>query len=160
MPQISAGLLMYRIRDRLLEVLLVHPGGPFFKNKDEGAWSIPKGEAARGENLLETAQREFTEELGLTPQGPYLPLTPIRQKGGKTVHAWALKTDIKSVHFVSNLFAMEWPPKSGHFMEFPEVDRAEFFEMRTAKLKINVAQIALLEELESLVGSVPLQHGE
>jgi predicted NUDIX family NTP pyrophosphohydrolase len=151
MPRLSAGLLMYRIEDDGVEVLLAHPGGPFFRNKDEGAWSIPKGEPDGDEDLLLTAQREFEEETGITPTGPFMPLKPIKQKGGKIVHAWAFKGDCDPKTVRSNTFVMEWPPKSGRQAEFPEIDRAEFFDLKTARTKIKAGQEALLEELEAVL---------
>jgi predicted NUDIX family NTP pyrophosphohydrolase len=151
MPRISAGLLMYRIQDGKLQVLLAHPGGPFFKNKDEGAWSIPKGEVEPNEDLLETARREFEEETGITPAGPFIALSPVKQKGGKIVHAWAFKGDCDPSAIVSNTFTMEWPPRSGLQMEFPEIDRAEFFDLAAARRKLKAAQMALIEELEKFV---------
>ena len=150
MSRISAGLLMYRIHGGTLQVLLAHPGGPFFKNKDEGAWSIPKGEVEPGEDLLETAKREFEEETGITPKGPFIALTPITQKGGKIVHAWAFEDDCDPSAIVSNTFTIEWPPKSGQQMEFPEIDRADFFDVAAAKRKVKAAQVALIEELERI----------
>jgi predicted NUDIX family NTP pyrophosphohydrolase len=138
---------MYRIRQGTLQVLLAHPGGPFWRNKDEGAWSIPKGEAEPGEDLLATAQREFEEELGVKPTGQLIQLDPIKQKGGKIVHAWAFEGDCDPAAIKSNVFMMEWPPKSGRQMEFPEVDRAEFFDLDVARKKISPAQVALLDEL-------------
>jgi predicted NUDIX family NTP pyrophosphohydrolase len=138
---------MYRINDGVVQVLLAHPGGPFFSNKDDGVWSIPKGEPDTGEDLLVTAQREFEEETSIKATGRFIPLKPIKQKGGKIVHAWAFEGDCDPSTIKSNMFTMEWPPKSGQQMEFPEVDRAEFFEMETAKRKIKPAQIDLLEEL-------------
>ena len=149
MSRTSAGILMYRRRGSELEVLLVHPGGPFWRNKDEGVWSIPKGEAAEGEDLLEAARREFEEETGFTPDGSFIPLAPVRQKSGKTVHAWAVERDLDPETIRSNTFTLEWPPKSGKHVEFPEVDRAAFFDLETAGKKINPAQSALLTELES-----------
>jgi predicted NUDIX family NTP pyrophosphohydrolase len=151
MPRISAGLLMYRIKDGVVEVLLVHPGGPFFRNKDDGAWSIPKGEPEPGEELLLTAQREFEEETGAKPIGPFLPLQPIQQKGGKIVHAWAFPGDCDPTSVTCNTFTMEWPPHSGHQREFPEFDRAEFFDRETAKRKIKSGQERLIEELGTLL---------
>ena len=147
MPRISAGLLMYRTAANRLEVLLVHPGGPFFRNKDDGVWSIPKGEPNTEEDLLITAQREFEEETGLKPAGPFVLLKPVKQKGGKVVHAWVFEGDCDPAAIQSNTFTMEWPPRSGQQMEFPEVDRADFFDMDTATQKINPAQVGLLEEL-------------
>lgn len=122
MPKISAGLLMYRIQNGQLQLLLVHPGGPFFKSKDEGAWSIPKGEVEPDEDLLETAKREFIEELGITPTGPFIELTLVKQKGGKIVYAWAFQGECDPSSIVSNRFSMEWPLKSGRQVEFPEID--------------------------------------
>ena len=141
---------MYRIHGGTLQVLLAHPGGPFFKNKDEGAWSIPKGEVEPGEDLLDTAKREFEEETGITPKGPFIALTPITQKGGKIVHAWAFEDDCDPSAIVSNTFTIEWPPKSGQQMEFPEIDRADFFDVAAAKRKVKAAQVALIEELEGI----------
>jgi predicted NUDIX family NTP pyrophosphohydrolase len=151
MPKLSAGLLMYRIKDDRVEVLLVHPGGPFFRKKDEGAWSIPKGEPDGEEDLLLTAQREFEEETGVAPIGPFTPLKPVKQQGGKIVHAWAFNGDCDPNAVRSNLFTMEWPPKSGRQAEFPEIDRAEFFDLATAKKKIKAGQDALLEELQAIL---------
>jgi predicted NUDIX family NTP pyrophosphohydrolase len=153
MPQISAGLLMYRIRDGKLQVFLAHPGGPFFTRKDEGAWTIPKGEVEAGEELLETAKREFQEETGIAPTGPFMPLKPVKQKGGKIVHAWAFEGDCEGKVVVSNTFTMEWPPRSGRQAEFPEIDRAEFFDVPMAKRKIKTAQGAIIEELERVVAN-------
>lgn len=151
MPRISAGLLMYRIRDGVLQVLLAHPGGPLFRNKDEGAWSIPKGEIEPGEDLLDAAQREFEEETGIKPSGPFVPLASIQQKGGKIVHAWAFEGDCDPASIKSNTFTMEWPPRSGQQGEFPEIDRAAFFDLETAKRKIKAAQWGLVTELEMLL---------
>ena len=151
MPRVSAGLLMYRIQDGKLQVLLAHPGGPLFKNKDEGDWTIPKGEIEPGEDLLEAAKREFEEETGVTPTGPFTVLTPIQQKGGKIVHAWAFKGDCDPGAIVSNTFRIEWPPRSGRLMDFPEIDRAEFFDVAAASRKIKAAQAALIDELQGVV---------
>lgn len=151
MPRTSAGLLMYRVKDGVVQVLLAHPGGPFFRNKDDGAWSIPKGEPDGDEDLLMTARREFEEETGLAPQGPLLPLSPIKQKGGKIVHAWAFRGDCDPAVLTSNTFTMEWPPHSGRQAEFPEMDRAEFFDFPAARHKIKAGQEKLLDELESLL---------
>jgi len=147
MSKISAGILLYRIRQGAIEVLLVHPGGPFFRSKDEGAWSIPKGESDGDDDLLAVARREFEEETGQTPSGPFIALEPIKQKGGKVVHAWAYQGDCDPAQIKSNTFSLEWPPKSGRTQEFPEIDRAGFFGLVEAKRKINPAQAALLEEL-------------
>ena len=148
MPKESTGLLMYRRRNAKLELLLVHPGGPFWKNKDTGAWSIPKGELQAGEAPLAAARREFAEELGFDPQSDFIPLTPVQQKSGKRVQVWAFEGNCDPVLLKSNTFQMEWPPRSGQLREFPEVDRAEFFPMAEAKKRINPAQVACLEELE------------
>jgi len=139
---------MYRSRGPTLEAFLVHPGGPFFRNKDVGAWTIPKGLPEPGEELLAAAVREFAEETGLVAGGPWLDLGQIRQKGGKIVHAWAFEGDVPSAFVLeSNLFELEWPPRSGKKQSFPEVDRAEFFELAVARDKINVAQVDLLDRL-------------
>ena len=151
--RVSAGLLMYRTVGCDTQVLLAHPGGPFFKNKDEGAWSIPKGEIEPDEDYLAAAQREFEEETGLTSAGPFVELTPVKQKGGKVVHAWAFEGNCDPAEIVSNTFTMEWPPKSGRQMEFPEMDRAEFFNLETSRRKINAAQAGMIDELETLLSS-------
>lgn len=153
MPRVSAGLLMYRVRDGKLQVLLAHPGGPFFRDKDRGAWTIPKGEPEPGEDLLDVAKREFAEETGVAPVGPFIPLTAIKQKGGKIVHAWAFKGDCDPAAIVSNTFTMEWPPKSEQQAEFPEIDRADFFEVAAARRKIKPAQMPLIEDLERILGA-------
>jgi predicted NUDIX family NTP pyrophosphohydrolase len=150
MPRISAGLLMYRIHNGKLQVLLAHPGGPKLENKDEKAWSIPKGEVEPGEDLLKTAKREFEEETGVTPTGRFIPLTPVQQKGGKIVHAWAFKGDCDPRATVSNTIRIEWPPGSGRQIEIPESDRADFFEVDVAKRKIKAGQEGLIEELERI----------
>jgi predicted NUDIX family NTP pyrophosphohydrolase len=149
MPRLSAGLLMYRIKDGRIEVLLAHPGGPYFVKKD--SWSIPKGEPDADEDLLITAQREFEEETGLKPTGPFLPLKPIKQKGGKIVHAWAFEGDCDPADIKSNTFTMEWPPHSGRQQEFPEIDRADFFDLATARKKIKAGQEAFLDELAEIL---------
>ena len=151
MAKISAGLLMYRVRGNELEFLLAHPGGPFWKARDAGAWTIPKGEIQPGEEPLSAAKREFEEEIGLKPEGNFLELQPITQKGGKIVHAWAFEGECDTTNIRSNTFQMEWPPHSGKFTTCPEVDRASFFGMAEAKQKINPAQIAFLEELQELL---------
>jgi len=144
----SAGLIMFRRRNGQVEVLLVHPGGPYWARKDRGAWSIPKGKIEPGEDPLHAACREFEEETGFKPQGPFHPLKPIRQRSGKIVHAWAFEGDCDPRKFHSNQFEMEWPPKSGRIRKFPEIDRAAFFPLPVAKEKILPAQVPLLEELE------------
>jgi predicted NUDIX family NTP pyrophosphohydrolase len=148
----SAGLLMYRIRGGAVEVLLVHPGGPFWAKKDLGAWSIPKGEYAPGEDPLDAARREFEEETGIRPGGPLLPLAAARQPGGKEVLAWAVAGDADPAAIRSNTFSMEWPPRSGRTADFPEVDRAGWFALDGARKKILKGQLALLEQLERLLG--------
>jgi predicted NUDIX family NTP pyrophosphohydrolase len=150
MPKQSAGLLMFRLRDGEPEVLLVHPGGPFWATKDEGAWSIPKGEFPAEEQPLAAAQREFEEETGCRARGPFIPLTPVTQRSGKLVHAWAVEGDCNAAQLRSNVFSLEWPPKSGRRQEFPEVDRAEWFSVPVALRKINPAQRAFLTELVTL----------
>jgi len=144
--------LLYRIRGGL-EVFLVHPGGPFFTKKDAGSWTIPKGEFTFSEETLDAAVREFYEETGVRPAGPFAALTAIRQKGGKTVHAWAAEGDMDASAIVSNTFEIEWPPRSGRRQSFPEVDRAGWFDAATARIKINAAQAALIVELESRLGA-------
>jgi predicted NUDIX family NTP pyrophosphohydrolase len=158
MPRVSAGLLMYRIQDGKLQVLLAHPGGPFFKNKDVGAWTIPKGEVESDEDLLEAAKREFKEETGVTPTGPFTALTAIQQKGGKIVHAWAFKGDCDPGAIVSNTFRIEWPPHSGRRMDFPEIDRAEFYDVAVASRKIKAAQAALIDELQGVVADLQVSE--
>ena len=139
---------MFRKRNGALEVLLVHPGGPFWRNKDAGAWTIPKGEIAEGEDFLARARTEFQEELGFAPSADLIELGSVKQKGGKTVHAWAFEGHLPNdFKLASNTFEMEWPPRSGHTQAFPEIDRAEFFTIDEAKRKINSAQIPLLERL-------------
>jgi len=152
MPKTSAGLIMYRRREGNLEVLLVHPGGPFWQRKDEGAWTIGKGELAPGEDALEAARREFEEETGIKPQGPFLELAPIRQKGGKIVQAWAFRCDCDPGEIKSNTFTMEWPPHSGKKQEFPEVDRAKWFSIESARRKILKGQADFLTQLEDMLG--------
>jgi predicted NUDIX family NTP pyrophosphohydrolase len=133
MSKLSAGLLLYRIRDERLEVLLVHPGGPFWARKDLGSWTIPKGEIVPGEDPLAAAIREFEEELGFAPLGELLPLGMVNQKGGKNVHAWAFEGNCNPRALKSNTFTIEWSPRSGRMQEYPEVDRAEFFWNRGGK---------------------------
>ena len=146
----SAGLLMYRRFAETVEVLLVHPGGPFWAKKDAGAWSIPKGECEPGEEPLAAAIREFREETGLQPEPPYLPLTPIRQRGGKIVEAWAFEGDCDPSSLTSATVSIEWPRGSGRRHEFPEVDRASWFDLEEARRRILPAQAPLLDELEAM----------
>jgi predicted NUDIX family NTP pyrophosphohydrolase len=154
MAKVSAGLIMYRFRAGRLQVLLVHPGGPYWRSKDAGSWTIPKGEPVADEDLLAVAQREFTEETGLVPRAPYTPLPPVKQRGGKVVHAWAFEGDCDPATIRSNTFDLEWPPRSGKTASFPEVDRAAFFDVAEGKHKINVTQGALLDTLERLIGTL------
>jgi predicted NUDIX family NTP pyrophosphohydrolase len=147
MAKSSAGLLMYRQRGGL-EVLLVHPGGPFWKSKDDGAWTIPKGEFSADELPLDAALREFREETGLEARGPFTELGPVKQKGGKVVYCWAFEGDCDPAAIRSNTFTMEWPPKSGKQAEFPEIDRAAWFTPAEARKKILPALTALIEQLE------------
>lgn len=146
MPKISAGLLMYRIRDNKTEFFLIHHGGPFFKNKDNGFWGIPKGKVNPGEEEIEAAKREFKEETGFDPIGELKMLTPVKMKSGKIVKAWTFKGDCNPGAIKSNTVKMMWPPLSGRIIEFPEVDRAGFFEINEAKIKMNPAQIPFLKE--------------
>ncbi|MGE5300707.1 MAG: NUDIX domain-containing protein [Acidobacteriota bacterium] len=152
MAKISAGILLYRKRKGGLEVFLVHPGGPLWAKKDLGAWSIPKGEIDPGEDALYAARREFEEETGFPVSGTFIPLSPVRLKSGKLVHAWAIEGDCDPEAIRSNTFSMEWPPKSGRQQEFPEIDRATWLDLEEAKGKINKGQAPLLEELGRLEG--------
>ena len=154
MPKKSAGLLLFRkaADESGIEVLLVHPGGPFWGKKDDGAWTIPKGEFSDDEEPLTAAKRELQEELGCAaPDGDYLPLTPIKQKNGKIVHAWAVEGNFDPATLQSNTFELEWPPKSGRSQRFPEVDRADWFPPEIAKRKMLFGQDSLVDELLSLV---------
>jgi predicted NUDIX family NTP pyrophosphohydrolase len=151
MGRVSAGLLLFRRTFEGVEVLLVHPGGPFWKNKDPGAWSIPKGEVGESEDLLEAARREFAEELGFEAKGEFVPLGEVKQKGGKTVHAWAVEGDCDPGMCKSNTFRMKWPPRSETWVEFPEVDQAAFFTIAEARGKINAGQVGLLDRLVGMV---------
>lgn len=151
MPNSSAGVILYRFRDTAPEVLLVHPGGLFWARRDAGAWSIPKGEPGEGEDLLNAAIREFREETGLSVVGAFLPLTPMRQKSGKVIHAWAIAGDCDPGEIHSNRFEMEWPPKSGRMCTFPEVDRGAFFTLEEAERRIVPGQRPLIAELRKLL---------
>jgi predicted NUDIX family NTP pyrophosphohydrolase len=155
MAKTSAGLLMYRRRGRTLEVLLVHPGGPFWAKKDLGAWSIPKGEIDPGEDPLAAARRELAEETGFSTEGVFQPLGPITQAGGKVVHAFALEGDADPAGLRSNTFSIEWPPRSGRLQSFAEVDRAAWLPLDLARQKINPAQVALLDQLAALLTRAP-----
>lgn len=147
MSKTSAGLIMYRMREDKLEVLLVHPGGPFWTKKDDGAWFMPKGELNPSEDPLAAAKREFEEETGLKPEGTLLPLGTVRQKSGKTIHAWAFEGDCDPAHLKSNTFTIEWPPRSGRQAEFPEIDRAGFFDLAQAEKKMHPVEFPLLRRL-------------
>lgn len=151
MPRLSAGILLYRFRDGTLEVFLVHPGGPFWAKEDLGAWSIPKGEFAEGEDPLDAAKREFEEETGFSVEGDFHELGPLKQPSGKIVHAWAVEGDCDASAIESNTFTMEWPPRSGRRQEFPEVDRAGWFDAGTAKEKILKGQVGFIGELEAII---------
>jgi len=147
MAKQSAGLLLFRETDLGVEVLLVHPGGPYWSRKDAGAWQIPKGEFGEDEAPLAAAQREFEEELGAAPAGNFIPLQPVRQAGGKLVFAWGLRGDFDTAQLKSNMFSLEWPPKSGQQQAFPEVDRAEWFRLEIARTKILKSQMPFLDQL-------------
>ena len=151
MAKLSAGILLYRLADDSLEVMLVHPGGPLWQNKDLGAWSIPKGEFLPGQDPLATAKREFKEETGGTVRGSFTEMMPVRQAGGKLVYAFAVEGDFDVTKLKSNTFSMEWPPKSGRMEEIPEVDRGEWFDLNTARIKMNPAQAAFIDQLEALL---------
>lgn len=151
MTRVSAGLLLFRRRGGL-EVLLAHPGGPYWQNKDEGAWTVPKGEIEAGEDELAAARREFAEETGYLPQGGVLSLGSARQPGGKLVHVWALADDWDPAQLRSNTFSMEWPPKSGRSQVFPEIDRAGWFALDEARRKILEGQVVFLDRLKAALG--------
>lgn len=148
---VSSGLIMYKKEEKIY-VYLVHPGGPFFKNRDKGWWTIPKGLPNPGEGLLEAAIREFTEETGIIPDAPYIDLGQIKQKGGKRVNCWAFeKKDSSNINFKSNTFSIEWPPSSGKTATFPEVDKAEWMDLETSKIYINERQKLFLERLSKII---------
>lgn len=151
MAKKSAGLLMYRVREGILEVLLVHLGGPFWAKKDAGAWFVPKGEVEAGEDELEAAKREFKEETGFDPGDQLQPLGSVKHKSGKTVTAWAFEGDCDPAGLKSNTFTIEWPPRSGKRREFPEIDRADFFTVDTARKKIHPAELEFVERLDSFL---------
>ncbi len=150
---ISAGLLLFRRSSSGLELFLAHPGGPFWAKRDFGAWTIPKGVIDEGEDPLAAAQREFREETGVSSHGPYLPLGSIRQRAGKTVHGWAWEGDADPSLVHSNTMRCEWPPRSGEWVVVPEIDRCAWFDPRTARVKINVAQAEFVDRLEMLLRS-------
>jgi predicted NUDIX family NTP pyrophosphohydrolase len=151
MPKVSAGILLFRRRPADVEVMLVHPGGPFWAKKDLGAWSIPKGLADDGEDLLDSAKREFLEETGMAVDGEFLDLGAHKQPGGKTVVAWACEGDFDPASLKSNTFTLEWPPRSGRTGEFPEVDRAAWYSIDEAFMKINKGQKPIIAALEALI---------
>ncbi|HET9825233.1 MAG TPA: NUDIX domain-containing protein [Chitinophagaceae bacterium] len=147
MPKFSAGILLYRMKNKQPEVFLCHPGGPFYKTKDDGVWTIPKGEFDNNEDALDAAKREFEEETGQKIQGEFIPLKPIKYKDGrKVVYAWAVKGDIDAISMRSNLFPLEWPPKSGKYIDVPEVDKGEWFIIETARQKILSSLRPLLDD--------------
>ncbi len=156
----SAGILLHRRRAGRLEVLLAHPGGPFWKNRDAGAWSIPKGEFGEDEDALDAARREFAEETGFPIEGPFTPLAPVRQRSGKIVHAWAVEGDCDPSQLRSNTFSMEWPPRSGEAAEFPEVDRAQWFGLDEARVRILPAQVPFLDQLAAMRAPYDGAHDE
>ncbi len=149
--KLSAGILLYRRREGEIELFLVHPGGPYWVNKDDGAWSIPKGEFAEGDDPLAAAQREFFEETGVALAGEFEPLLPLKQASGKVIHAWAVEGDIDPLTVKSNSFAMEWPPRSGVTQEFAEVDKGEWFSIAMAQRKLLPGQRKFLDELQRLL---------
>jgi predicted NUDIX family NTP pyrophosphohydrolase len=145
--KLSAGILLYRLSGGEIQVLLVHPGGPFWAGKDDGAWSLPKGEYGEGDDPLATARREFSEETGSQVNGPFRPLSPVRQPSGKLVSAWVVEGDLDASTVKSNTFSLEWPPHSGKIQEFPEVDRGAWFDIATARTKLQPGQGAFLDQL-------------
>ncbi|HEX9980960.1 MAG TPA: NUDIX domain-containing protein [Flavobacterium sp.] len=147
----SAGILLYKRSNNSLLFLLAHPGGPFWKNKDSGSWSIPKGEFTDDEDPLDAARREFTEEIGTVLNGNFLELTPVKQKSGKTIYAWAAEGDLDPEKIISNIFEMEWPPKSGKMQSFPEIDRAGWFPEAEALQKINPAQADFIRQIKEIL---------
>jgi predicted NUDIX family NTP pyrophosphohydrolase len=151
--RVSAGILLHRHRGGRLEVLLAHPGGPFHANRDLGAWTIPKGEVEPGEDVVDVARREFAEETGHpSPADEPTPLGTIRQRGGKLVHAWALRGDLDPAAAHSNTFSLEWPPRSGRLESFPEIDRVAWFDLGEARLRLKDAQVAFLDRLVEALG--------
>jgi len=156
----SAGILLYRYREGALQVLLVHPGGPFWAQKDLGAWSVPKGLIDPGEDALKAALREFREETGFIARNHFIQLTPVRMKSGKVVKVWAVEGDCEPSEIKSNAFSMEWPPGSGKQQEFPEVDLAAWFDVDQARKKINQGQVGLLDELQILLSQSEVRMKE
>lgn len=152
MPKKSAGVLLYRLTNGILEVLLVHPGGPFWSKKDLGTWSIPKGEFNDEEDPLLAAKREFHEEIGMDLSGDFITLSPVKLKSGKVVYPFAIEGNIDAAMVHSNMFSLEWPPKSGTLQEFPEIDRAAWFDVETSRRKLNVQQAGIVDELINKLG--------
>ena len=157
-PNVSAGLLLFRRRAGGLDLFLAHPGGPFWRGRDEGAWTIPKGVLEDGEDPLAAARREFTEETGIVPVPPFLALGSVRQKAGKLVHAWAWEGDADPALVVSNSMRTEWPRGSGRWITFPEVDRCEWFDPATARMKMNQAQATFIARLEAALTAPVVPH--
>lgn len=151
MAKVSAGILLYRFRGKVIEVLLVHPGGPYWGHKEDGVWSIPKGETDPGEELLAAAKREFYEETGTEVDGDFLKLKPVTLTSGKTIHAFALKGDLNPSEVHSNNFSIEWPPSSGKIQLFPEIDKAGWFDLKTASEKLTKSQVPFITELQKVV---------
>jgi predicted NUDIX family NTP pyrophosphohydrolase len=158
MPKLSAGILLFR-RSPHIELFLVHPGGPFWARKDDGAWSLPKGEYSEGEDALQAAKREFQEETGMSVDGDFLPLGELRQPSGKLITAWTLEKDVDPTLVKSNLFSTEWPPKSGKTQEFPEVDRAAWFPIPQARTKLLKGQVAFINRLAQKLGLTVEDNG-
>jgi predicted NUDIX family NTP pyrophosphohydrolase len=159
-PKLSAGLLLYRLNDGVVEVLIAHPGGPFWARKDDGAWSIPKGEYTEGDDPWAAAQREFEEEVGsAAPPGPRMELAPVKQAGGKVVTAFAVQADLDVADAHSNTFELEWPRGSGKLKSFPEVDRLEWFTVAQARVKLLKSQLPLLDQLMADPGLADLREG-
>ncbi len=155
MPKLSAGLLMFRRANTGIEVLLVHPGGPFWQKKDIGSWSVPKGEYEKGEDPLEAAKREFEEETGVAPRGDFISLEEVKQSSGKVIAVWALEGNCSAEQVRSNTFQMEWPPRSGKLQEFPEVDRAGWFSLEEARDRISKGQVSFIEKFINRLNYVP-----
>jgi predicted NUDIX family NTP pyrophosphohydrolase len=151
MAKQSAGLLVFRIKNIVPEILIVHPGGPFWAKKDVESWSIPKGEFETGETPLDAALREFREEIGEEITGDFIPLTPVKMSSGKIIHAFAIEHDFDISNAKSNTFTLEWPPKSGKYQEFPEIDKFAWFDFETSRIKLSKAQHAFVEELKNLL---------
>ena len=151
MSKKSAGILVYRIKNKKKEFFLCHPGGPFYKKKDAGVWTIPKGEFEDGEEPFDAAKREFVEETGQTIEGKFTPLTPVKYKNGKIVYAWLVEGEVDAEAVKSNTFPLEWPPKSGKYIDVPEVDGAAWFDHETAAIKILPALVPFIEEAKRLI---------